>query len=200
MSRRPLSHAAGTAQGGAGHTLRTQQRQAAAWWAARSPRERTLLQVGALVVCSALIWLAGMKPALDSIAHARENLPRLRAEAVQVDALIREAQALERRQTGRIAPADLVQALHDDLRRAGLAAHAASGATPADTPETHAGWHVELADAPAAAVMNWLAGLPYRLQLRVDTIDLTRSRINGRDRPGHVSGRIMLQPPQKATP
>src|SRR3546814_12014539 len=62
------------------------------------------------LVVAALVWLLGLKPALNTIEQSREQLPRLHADAAQVDALILEAQALQRGQTGKIDATDILQA------------------------------------------------------------------------------------------
>lgn len=195
MSHRPATPHS-PAAGRAGPAFAAARARAGAWWAARPPRERRLLGVGALVITLALTWALALQPALQSIAHSREQLPRLRADAVRVDALILEAQTLQRRQSGRIDAAALPEVLRADLRRAGLEAASALGAAPAAA--TDAGWEISLTDAGAPQVMDWLAGLPYRLHVRIHTVELARSRVDGRDRPGQVSGRIVVLPPERA--
>lgn len=172
------------------------RQQAGAWWAQRTPRERRLLRAGALVLSVALLWLAGLKPALDTISRQHDQLPRLRAEAARIDAMILEAQALQRRQSGRTSTADMPQALQATLRRSGLEAAAslqpAGGAGSAATQ-----WEIRLADASATHAMEWLAALPHLLHVRVTQVELSRSRIDGRDRPGQVSGHVILQTSQE---
>lgn len=169
------------------------RRQAAAWWAGRTPRERRLLSTGALFLALTLVWVAGLKPALDSIAHSQRLLPRLHTEAAQIDALVLEAQALQHRQSGRIEPAAIPQALQTTLRRAGLEASATVASSGATEDSLAAQWEIRVTDASAARLMEWLASLPSLLHLRVKTAELSRSQVDGRDRPGEVSGRIVLQ-------
>lgn len=167
--------------------------QAREWWKLRTARERNLLTVCAVVVAVALIWTVALKPAADDIRRLHEQLPRLRTEAAQVDALVLEAQALQRRQSGQVDAGAMTQAVRDDLRRAGLAATStlAESTPQAGAPRTE--WEIILNDAGAAQVMDWLAGISYRLRLELQTVELARSRIDGRDHPGHVSGRVILQ-------
>lgn len=198
MSRLPVSDTTPQA-GGWKRNADAARQQAGAWWAARTARERRLLRWGALALALALTWLAGLKPALDTIAHANEQLPRLRAEAARIDALILEAQTLQRRQSGRMDAAEMPRALQDTLRRSGLEASAT--VLPADdaSPAT-AQWRVSLTDASAAHAMEWLAALPHLLHVRVAQVDLSRSRIDGRDRPGQVSGQVILQSGEQKKP
>lgn len=170
-----------------------------AWWSAKTPRERTLLGIAFTLLAVFVIWSFGVRPALDTIARSHDTLPRLRAEAIQIDAYILEARALERRRTGQIDPATLSDSLNEDLHRAGLGNHASSSATAIPSVGSE-GWEITLTDAPASAVFDWLAGLPYRLQLQVHSIDLHRSRIDGRDRPGHVSGHVVVLAPGERRP
>jgi len=121
----------------------------------------------------------------------------LHADAARIDALILEAQTLQRRRSGRLEADALPQALEASLRRAGLAAattlSAASGST---TPV----WEISVTEANAARIMEWLAAIPRLIQVRIGAVELARSRVDGRDRPGQVSGRIVLQMPMKEQP
>jgi general secretion pathway protein M len=178
----------------------TLTQQAAAWWDERTSQERILLRAGAIVIALALIWTLGLRPALHSIAQSRELLPRLYANAAQVDALILEAQALQGRQSGKIDAASLPEALRASLQRAGLEDSATLNETPASKGGPSSQWEIALANANAERTMQWLAGLPYLLQLQTQAVELERSNIDGRDRPGHVSGRIVVHLPAKAAP
>lgn len=172
--------------------------QAAAWWNERTSQERMLLRAGAIVVAVALVWSLGLRPALNSIAQSRELLPRLYANAAQVDALILEAQALQGRQSGKINTASLPEALRASLQRAGLEDSATLKEVPASKSGSSQQWEIALLNANAERTMQWLAGLPYLLQLQTQTVELQRTNIDGRDRPGHVSGRIVIHLPEKS--
>lgn len=171
------------------------RKQAHAWWAERTSRERFLLSAGALAVGIALIWTIGLKPALRDIEQARERLPRLHADAAQVDALILETQALTHRRSGQLEAGTLTEALDASLRRAGL--ESTSALSEVSSPEDSARqWEVILDNADAQRSMEWLSGLPYLLRLRIQSLDLRRASIEGRDRPGHVSGRVLIGQPE----
>ncbi len=177
--------------------LATLEQQARAWWKARSAQERRLLRLCAIVVAAALAWVLGLQPALKTIAESRDQLPRLHADAAQVHAYILEAQALQRSPTGKIDGTDLTQALRASLRRAGLDDAFSLSETGGAAARQ---WEVSLFNANAARVMEWLAGLPYLLQLQTATVELARANVEGRDRPGHVSGRIIVRQPAKDQP
>ena len=177
------------------HRIKESLQPAAAWWSMLTSRERRFLGMGALVLGATLLWLVGMKPAIDSIAQSRERLPRLQADAIQIDALVLEAQTLLRHQSGRLEPAAIPDALRESLRRAGLEAslQVRSLNTPGASNDTAGIWEVEVADASADRVMLWLDALPGQFNVRISSAALNRSRVEGRDRPGRISGRITLQ-------
>jgi general secretion pathway protein M len=166
----------------------------------RTARERALLRIGAVVAIAALVWMHGLRPALNTIAQSRELLPRLHADAAQVDALILEAQSLQRRQSGTIDGNELSQALHASLRRAGLEEAVTLSETGPSSGSAPRQWEITLSNASAAPVLEWLASLPYLLQLRIQTVELARATVDGRDTPGHVSGRIAVHQPAKSNP
>jgi general secretion pathway protein M len=176
------------------------RQRAVAWWKERTSQERKLLCVGSAVIAAALVWTLGLRPALDTIAQSRGLLPRLHADAAQVDALILEAQALRHRQSGNIDAADLSGALRASLRRAGLEASSTLSETRNAANGSLRQWEIVLFNANAAQAMEWLAGLPYLLHLQIQTVDLARANIDGRDRPGHVSGRIVVHQPAQRAP
>ena len=180
--------------------LHIAQGQAGAWWAKHTPRERRLLRAGTVFIAVALLWTIGLKPALDSIALSNERLPHLRADAARVDALILESQALQRRQSGRIDASGLPQALQASLRRAGLETAAQVNDAPDATGPASPAWEISITDASAARVMEWLAGLPQLLHVQITAVDLARSRIDGRDRPGQVSGLVIVRLPKERAP
>lgn len=180
------------------HQVGALRHQATSWWVKHTPRERRLLGMVAIVIAAALLWSVALKPALDSIALSNERLPRLRADAARVDALILETQALQRRQSGHIDATALPQALRASLQRAGL--ETAEVHDVPDTASPAAAWEISLHDASASRVMEWLAGVPQLLHLRIITVELTRSRIDGRDRPGQVSGSVHVGMAKEAKP
>lgn len=172
------------------------KQQALDWWNLRTPQERKLLRLGSIVIAIAMLWTLGLRPALNSIAQSREQLPRLYANAAQVDALILEARSLQGRQAGSVDATTLPEALRASLQRAGLedsATLSEAMVKGSSTPQ----WEIALTNANAERVMQWLAGLPYLLQLQIQDVQLDRTNIDGRDRPGHVSGQILVLLPAK---
>lgn len=166
-------------------------------WQQRSTRERRLLSVAALLLAALLLWQIGLRPALNTIRHARQQLPVLRAQAAQLSTVIIEALALGRQRSG-ILPADATaRALQDGLHSANLDGVSHFSALP-DSKAGNTQWRVSFTQAPAGRLMAWLAGLPAIAQVRVDALELARSTVDGRERPGLLSGDVTLGLPDKA--
>jgi len=171
--------------------------QAGVWWNARTPRERILLSVALAAAVAALVWTQAVQPALRTIAQSREQLPRLHADAARVHALIAEAQALEQAGSGRIDAANLSAALLASLQRAGLETSAVISETPAPDNDSPRSWDIALLNADVSRVMKWLAALPYVLHVQTRFVELARANIDGRDRPGSVTGRVRVSLPME---
>ena len=67
------------------------------WWIGLSRRERIATAAAAALVALAVIFLAGIEPAWRSRAKLSADLPRLRAEAAELDQLAAEAKRLKLR-------------------------------------------------------------------------------------------------------
>lgn len=172
------------------------RQRARAFWLQRTLRERRLLTVAAVLLGIWLLWAIAVRPALSTVEDSRKTLPALRADAAQVQALIIEAQALQR---GRamVQDAEAVQAaLGASLQRAGL-----SQASVERLSENAAGlaarWVVRIEEASATRVVDWLASLAFLLQLETRQVDLARSQVDGRERAGLLSGTVELALPAK---
>lgn len=177
----------------------TRQR-ARAFWLQRSLRERRLLVIAAVLFGIWLLWALGVRPALNTLADSRKALPALRADAAQVQALIIEAQVLQR---GRamVQDTESVQAaLSASLQRAGLQQAEIERLPDEGAADVSARWQVRLEQASASRVVDWLASLAYLLQLETRQVDLARSQIDGRDRAGMLSGTVELALPTKEAP
>jgi len=174
-------------------------RRGRAAWQQRSLREQRLLRTGALLLVAALLWAVWLRPALQTIQHAHEQLPALQAQAAQLDAIILEAQALGRGRSGALSAADTEAALQASLRSMGLD-NVSVLSTPEGAIPREAQWQVQFENAPAGRIMEWMANLPFVAQLQTRRVDLARSNVDGRDRPGQLSGVIVLAlAPQEGT-
>jgi len=92
-----------------------------AWWLALARRERLMLAAGAAIVLAAIVFLALIEPAWTTSTRLARELPQLREEAAELDALAREAKELRRR-AGALESADSARrALGEALARGPLA-------------------------------------------------------------------------------
>lgn len=69
------------------------------FWAVRDPRERLMLTSAAAVIALSLIYAVLIAPALSGRAQMVKNLPALRQQVAQLQALSKDASALPRRST-----------------------------------------------------------------------------------------------------
>ncbi len=162
------------------------RRQAAAWWEHHPPHERWLLGACAALAVVAIVLLAVLRPAWRTLAEAREQLPLLRSEMVQVQAIVREAQALQQGRSGSVAASQVLAALKGSLARAGLD----DTVTAAENGTGR--WEITVDGAGAARLMDWLASVPLLVQTQTRSVVLERTVVEGRERPGAVSGRVVL--------
>lgn len=65
-----------------------------AFWSEREARERRTVSIGAAVVGLVVLYLIGFAPALGGTARLQKQLPQLRQQALALQALSREASAL----------------------------------------------------------------------------------------------------------
>jgi len=168
-------------------------------WKRRTRREQTLLRGGALLLAAALLWTIGLKPALERIDSARAQLPVLQAQASRLDAIILEARALDRGRSGAMSADETGQALQASLRSAGLDS-LSEFSRLTDTAPDEAQWQVRFANAPAGRIVEWMSSLPFVAQVQTRQVDLARSNVDGRDRPGQLTGAIVLALATKEAP
>lgn len=94
---------------------------AATFWAERSAQERKLLKAGAWVAALALVYAVLLAPALDGRAKLEKELPLLRQDAADLQALARQADEVKR-QTPLQVPAMSRDSLAASLTTRGLSA------------------------------------------------------------------------------
>lgn len=197
MSRIPAPPSAAQGQNG----LNSLKRLSLGWWAQRTLREQNLLRLAALLAAVSLLWWVGLKPAIDSIKRSEEMLPQLRLDASRLDSIVLQAQHLQRQPAAVMDKNSLEEALQADARRNGIiltirppsATLGASALRPGDGSKQD--WHLmemELAQADARLLMDWLGRLPGIVPVQIRSVSLDRSRHEGRDQPGRVSGRIVV--------
>lgn len=166
-------------------------RQTRAAWQQRTPREQALLRGGALLLVAVLLWVVALRPALQTIQTAHRQLPVLGAQAARLGAVILEAEVLSRGRSGVIPASDTEQALRTSLRAAGLETVSVLSRSEGGVAK-EAQWQVQFTNAPAGRIMEWMTDLPFVAQMQTRRVDLARSNVDGRDRPGQLSGVVVL--------
>ncbi len=172
------------------------RQRARAFWLQRTLRERRLLTVAAVLIGIWLLWAVAVRPALDTVAQSRQALPALRADAAKVQALIIEAQALQRGRAA-VQDAESVQAaLEASLQRAGLP-QARVERLADDAKDSAARWAVHVEEVSATRLVDWVGSLAFLLQLETRLVDLSRAQVDGRERAGLLSGKVELALPEQ---
>jgi general secretion pathway protein M len=85
-------------------TIAQYRERANALWLARTEQERRFLAIGGAVVLLALLYLLLIDPALEGRAQLRRQLPQLRQQAAELQAMAQEAGNLARAPSTQVAP------------------------------------------------------------------------------------------------
>ena len=117
------------------------------FWAVRDARERAMLAVAALVVTFGLAYALLIDPALSGRGRLHKNLPVLRQQVAQMQALSKEAAAL----SGKSA-SPLIAMSKENIE----AALARNGLKPQSVMLTGDFAKVQLAAVSFAGTLNWL--------------------------------------------
>lgn len=139
-----------------------------AWWNARSPRERILFSVMAVLIGGVVLLYGIVMPLQNARAKAFADIRTYET----LNARIRAAGTLQPRGAqpqARVGRPD--QAI--------IASGAAFGVTPAVEP-TASGMRATVADAPYDSVMSWLADVGATTKLKVSRVSLKRQAAPGR--------------------
>lgn len=125
------------------------------FWAVRDARERAMLAAAALVVIFGLTYALLIDPALTGRDRLNKNLPMLRQQAAQMQALSREAAAL----SGKSASASAGNSAAPQIAMSKQnieAALARNGLKPQSVILTGDFAKVQLAAVSFAGTLNWL--------------------------------------------
>jgi general secretion pathway protein M len=117
------------------------------FWAARDARERAMLTAAAAVVIFALVYALLIAPALTGREQMNRNLPQLRLQVAQLQALAKQAETLSGK------PATAVATLSRENIEAALAR---SGLRPQSVISTGDYTKVQLAAVSFASTLTWL--------------------------------------------
>ena len=129
------------------------------WWIGLSRRERIATSVAAALVLLTLIFLIGIEPAWRTRAKLGADLPRLRAQAAELDQLAAEAKKLKLHTRTLESPEQTRAALTRFLSEKGV-----NGAQIRDEGERVV---VSAKRIDAAAWLAWLKDTTNELPLRI---------------------------------
>lgn len=155
------------------------QASAQAFWQERTEQERRMLAIGGAVLGLGLFYGVLIDPALEGRAKLRAQLPQMRIEAAELQALSRTAMELKGR-----TPIQSPRMTNDTLN----ASLSASGLKANSVVITGEFAKLELKGAPFAQVAAWLDG-----QRRTGAIAVYDATINGTSTPGMVDANLTLQ-------
>jgi len=160
-------------------TIQNLRGQVAAFWQVRTEQERKLLAVGGAVVALALFYSLLIDPALTGRDKLRKQLPQLRQQEAEMQALAREASSLQSQSN--IAPPPMT----GENLKAGLAAR---GLTPQSLNITGEYAKVQFNGVPFAGLVAWLDVV--RTESR---INVAEASITAQETPGMVNATLTLR-------
>lgn len=128
-------------------TIAQYRERANALWLARTEQERRFLTVGGAVVLLAVLYLLLVDPAVEGRAMLRRQLPQLRQQAAELQAMAQEAGALARAPATQIPPITR-EAVDTSLNSRGL--------KPQSLAMTGEYIKLQLNNVPFAGLATWL--------------------------------------------
>ena len=137
-------------------------------WTSLSARERIAVLVGSAIVVLAVLYLTAVEPAWRTRTRLTAELPRLRADAAEVEALRLEAARL-RKQAVNLDSVEYAKAALGKL----LAERNLKAVALREIEERRI--LVSLKSADAAIAIGWLADVSSELPLRVSAARLSRA-------------------------
>lgn len=152
---------------------------AAAFWGARTEQERRFLAVGGAVVGLGLVYGLLIDPALTGRERLRRELPVLRQEAAELQALATQASQLSAQPAAPVAPLGR-DALNADLASRGL--------TPQNLVVTGDYFKIEFKGVPFAALVTWLDETR-----RAHRIAVQEGTVTAQDAAGKVDANLTLR-------
>ena len=151
------------------------------WWTGLSRRERIATGLATAFVALAALYLIGIEPAWRARARLNAELPRLRAQSAEMDALAQEAKKLNTRALTLDSPAQARAALVKLAAEKNLAS-----ATVQDGDNQRLVVAVRKADATSTLAL--LKDASSELPLRISAARISRSA------PGIVDADVTLTP------
>jgi general secretion pathway protein M len=142
------------------------------WWQGLGRRERTLVAAAAALALAAALYVVAIEPAWRTRARLGDELPRLRAQAAEVDALALEARQLARRGAASAPAGALRTALEQSPSAAQLRG---ASVTAADERRLV----VSVQATPVTPWLAWLEQAARESRLRVARVQISRTAARG---------------------
>lgn len=137
------------------------------FWSERAPREKAILAAGGVVVVLAILYLLLIEPARSGIARLQRGLPVTRAQALQLESLMREVSVLKARpQVATISAAEARDTLTKSLAAVGLKAARIQPLSETDL-------QLSFTNVPYAGWTTWLAQTERTLGARATSVTAT---------------------------
>jgi general secretion pathway protein M len=141
-----------------------------AWWLGLARRERAMTAVATAVVLLALLFLVAIEPAWKARVRLAAELPKLRAQAEEVNALAQEAKGLKSRGVAAESAGAARAALEQSLARANL-----GGVRVAALDERRIA--ASAVGVPVAQWLTWAEEAARESRLRIATVRLSRGPV-----------------------
>ena len=164
--------------------LKTWRSHANALWQQRSPRERLLLSVGAVVMALAWLWYVGLAPALHTWQEAPAKQALLDQQSQQMLQLQMQAQSLQKPQA--ISRSEAIQWLESHLGELGPNAQL-------NLQAEH--MNLRLQAAPADQLANWIGQAREQAHIRPVQAQLQQAAAPSADNALVWSGSLLLRLP-----
>ncbi len=150
------------------------------WWTGLARRERAMVLVAAAVVFLGLLYALAIEPAWSTKARLADELPRLQAEMVQIEALRAEAQRLAGRDGAVESFDSLLTAVEQSVLRANLVASVRAEDSNTVT--------ITADSVSAGAWFSWLEALS-----RESRVPVTVASAERIDNPGRIRASVSFR-------
>ena len=161
------------------HKLKEWRAASSAFWLERNARERSLLILAVSVLGLGLLYAVFIDPALQGRTRLEKNLPVLRQQAAELQALSKEVSGLTAQAAASVAPMTR-ESIDAGLAKKGLKAQSVT--LSADFAK------VQLAAVPFANMLRWLDEVQ-----KVERLTVVDANISALEPPGSVNAVLTLR-------
>jgi general secretion pathway protein M len=155
-----------------------------AWWTGLARRERTLVAAAAAVVAAGLVFAIAIEPAWSTRARIAGELPKLREQLGEIEALREDARLLRSQGIGVDRVTNLRAGAEKSLARTGIVAAVRADSERAVT--------ITATGVPAAAWIAWMDEFGRESRARI-----VRAKIERGSAPGLVAGEAGFEVPSR---